>query len=86
MTSLSTKSLVVLIAAFVVVTPSASSQPGALPVAPVPASLVAPDSCPYDDASTPLATASAMCKYLEKCCAGGTDNAQKCCSAYLARC
>lgn len=65
-------------------TTSAQPQPGALSSLrseTAPASMLA---CPYGDASAPAATP--MCNYLERCCSGGTENAQKCCAAYLKRC
>lgn len=42
-------------------------------------------ACPIDDAA-PAANSTPMCRYLEKCCAGGTDKAGQCCAAYLKRC
>lgn len=40
-----------------------------------------PAGCPLGDV-----TMTPQCNYLSKCCAGGTENAQKCCAAYFKRC
>ncbi len=85
MNNLSKCSLVAMVGAVVVGASSAQPEPGALPAETALASLVAASSCPYDDAATPLAMGP-MCNYLAKCCSGGTDNAQKCCAAYLQKC
>ena len=47
-----------------------------------------PEREPTVPAGCPLAkiAATPQCNYLAKCCAGGGENAQKCCQGYLKVC